>query len=176
MSVAERAGRAEHAGVWCCWKRCRCFGCAGFMVQISRRSLGKQYFELEGKRADWRSGMQSRSPERETAVKIGITWIFPLDLLCSLADREPSTSGSIIPSPSPGQMDAASLLLERTLGAGCRMLFPGALSVCAAFPSGQPSGLCLGSCSSFFWRQPLEPYSELHLPHRMGAGTSCLYS
>lgn len=42
------------------------------------------------------------------------------------------------------------------------MLFPGALSVHAAFAWGQFSaGLCLISCSSFFWKQALEPYSEL---------------
>lgn len=62
-------------------------------------------------------------------------------------------------------MNTAALLHslpERVLGAGCRMLFPGALSVHAAFAWSQVSTeLCLVSCSSFFWKQALEPCFEL---------------
>lgn len=45
------------------------------------------------------SGIQSCIPETEPAVQIEITWIFPLDLHCSPADRAPNTCGSSVPSP-----------------------------------------------------------------------------
>lgn len=79
---------------------CRCFGCADFMVQISRPSLGKQRLELEGKRADRTAGYSHAALKQSLLLKQGLfDWVFPLDLHCFPVDGVPNTSVSSVPSP-----------------------------------------------------------------------------